>query len=181
MDAVVVGLAELQLTFPAFLVALVLNGAAALVVPPDLREPTMLPLLIIALGLADWPRYAVLLRGLARAEWRRPYIDAARAVGVPPIRMIMCHLLPNVVRPALSMAAVGLALAVTAEATLSYLGLGVSPTSPSLGTQIRHGQAFMLSGEWWTVFFPSLALVALVLVINRLPGLNHEPLDFPGR
>lgn len=167
-DAVVMRLADVQLTIPGLLVALLVNGVARALLPHDLQEAAALWVLVLAIGLSAWPQYARLARGATLVERGKDYVAAARLIGIGPVRIMTRHLLPNVVGPVLVVGTIGLALAIVSEATLSFLGVGVPPTTPSLGTLIRIGNDFLFSGEWWIALFPSLALVLLVLAVNLL-------------
>jgi peptide/nickel transport system permease protein len=124
--------------------------------------------LVLAIGLSAWPQYARMTRGATLVERGKDYVAAARLIGLGPGRIMAGHLLPNVIGPVLVIGTIGLALAIVSEATLSFLGVGVPPTTPSLGTLIRVGNDFLFSGEWWITLFPSLALVLLVLAVNLL-------------
>jgi peptide/nickel transport system permease protein len=149
-------------------VALTINGVARTLVPRELQEAAAIWVLVLAIGISDWPKYARLARGTTLVEKSKDYIAAARVIGLPPLRIMVRHLLPNVIGPVLVIGTIGLALAIVSEATLSFLGVGVPPTTPSLGTLIRIGNDFLFSGEWWITLFPSLALVLLVLAVNLL-------------
>jgi peptide/nickel transport system permease protein len=133
--------------------------------------------LILAIGISDWPRYARVTRASAMVEKNKDYVAAARVIGVHPLLIMLRHVLPNVMGPLLVVATIGLALAIITEATLSFLGVGVPPTTPSLGTLIRIGNNFLFSGEWWITLFPSLALVILVLAVNLLGDWLRDALN----
>ncbi|BCX18376.1 MAG: ABC transporter permease [Geminicoccaceae bacterium] len=167
-ESVVMRLADVQLTIPGILVALTINGVARTLVPRELQEAAAIWVLVLAIGISDWPKYARLARGTTLVEKNKEYIAAARVMGLHPLRIMVSHLLPNVIGPVLVIGTIGLALAIISEATLSFLGVGVPPTTPSLGTLIRIGNDFLFSGEWWITLFPSLALVLLVLAVNLL-------------
>jgi peptide/nickel transport system permease protein len=167
-DAVVMRLADVQLTIPGILVALLVNGVARALLPRELQEAAAVWVLVLAIGLSAWPQYARMTRGATLVERGKDYVAAARLIGLGPGRIMAGHLLPNVIGPVLVIGTIGLALAIVSEATLSFLGVGVPPTTPSLGTLIRVGNDFLFSGEWWITLFPSLALVLLVLAVNLL-------------
>lgn len=167
-ESVVMRLADVQLTIPGILVALTINGVARTLVPRELQEAAAIWVLVLAIGISDWPKYARLARGTTLVEKNKEYVAAARVMGLHPVRIMVSHLLPNVIGPVLVIGTIGLALAIISEATLSFLGVGVPPTTPSLGTLIRIGNDFLFSGEWWITLFPSLALVLLVLAVNLL-------------
>ena len=176
-DAVVMRLADIQLTIPGILVALMVNGVARTALPRQYQEDMAIYVLIFAIGLADWPRFARVTRGSTLVERNKEYVAAARVIGIHPLTIMIRHVLPNVVGPVLVIATIGLALAIIAEATLRFLGVGVPPTTPSLGTLIRIGNNFLVSGEWWITMFPSLALVLLVLEVNLLGDWLRDALN----
>lgn len=168
LDSAIMRVADVQLSFPAILIALMIFGIARGVIPPAHREQMAIWVLIVSIGLSDWVQYARTVRGATLVEARKDYVQAARLIGVRPIAIMFRHVLPNVMGPVLVIATIGLALAIIAEATLSFLGVGVPPTSPSLGTLIRIGQDFLFSGEWWILLFPAVTLLALALSVNLL-------------
>ena len=133
--------------------------------------------LIVAIGLSDWVQFARVVRGATMVEKSKEYVQAARVVGAHPVKILIRHILPNVMGPVLVIATIGLALAIIAEATLSFLGVGVPPTQPSLGTLIRIGQQYLFSGEWWILLFPSIALLALALSVNLLGDWLRDALN----
>ncbi len=167
---------DVQLALPPFLTALLIYGIARGFIPPEQRETAALWVLILAIGLSDWVTYARAVRGIVAVERYKAYVDAARAIGVRPWRIMTVHILPSASGPIIVIATLGLSSAITAEATLSFLGVGVSPTQPSLGTMIRFGQQYLFSGEWWIVLFPALTLFALALSINVLGERLHDAL-----
>jgi peptide/nickel transport system permease protein len=177
LDTVIMRVADVQLSFPAILIALMIFGIARGFIPPGSREQMAIWVLIVAIGLSDWVQYARTVRGATLVEMRKDYIQAARMIGVRPLKIMFRHVLPNVMGPVLVIATIGLALAIIAEATLSYLGVGVPPTSPSLGTLIRIGQDFLFSGEWWIILFPSVTLLALALSVNLLGDWLRDALN----
>ncbi len=177
LETVVMRLADVQLTIPAILVALMIDGVARILVPIHLRDVVAIYVLIFAIGISDWPRYARVTRGAALVERKKEYVSAAQVIGVHPIKIMLSHVLPNVMGPVLVLSTIGLALAIITEATLSFLGVGVPPTQPSLGTLIRVGNNFLFSGEWWITLFPSLALVVLVLAVNLLGDWLRDALN----
>lgn len=176
-ETIVMRLADVQLTIPAILVALMIDGIARILVPIHMRDVMAIYVLILAIGISDWPRYARVTRGAALVERNKEYVSAARVIGVHPAMIMLRHVLPNVLGPVLVLATIGLALAIITEATLSFLGVGVPPTTPSLGTLIRVGNNFLFSGEWWITLFPSLALVILVLAVNLLGDWLRDALN----
>ncbi len=176
-DSVIMRIADVQLTFPVILVALLIFGVARGFIPPQHRESMAVYVLIIAIGLSDWVQYARTVRGATMVQKNKEYVAAARLIGRSPVAIMFRHVLPNVTEPILVIATISLALAIIAEATLSFLGVGVPPTQPSLGTLIRFGQAFLFSGEWWILLFPSLTLLALALSVNLLGDWLREALN----
>lgn len=180
-DAVIMRAADVQLAIPGILVALLIFGLTRSMLPQDLRDAVAIYVVILAIGLSDWVSYARTVRGAAMVEMRREYIQAAIMMGRPPRAILSRHLLPNVARPILVIATINFALAVIAESTLSYLGAGLPATQPSLGTLIRIGQNFLLSGEWWLLAFPAGALLVLALSINILGDFLRDTLNPKGR
>jgi peptide/nickel transport system permease protein len=177
IDSAIMRVADVQLTFPAILIALLLDGVAHAVVPKSSREDAAFFVLVVAIGLSFWVQYARTVRGSALVEKSRDYVQAARLIGLSPARIAVRHILPNVMGPVLVIATINLALAIITEATLSFLGVGLPPTQPSLGTLIRVGQGFLFSGEWWIVAFPSAALAILVLSVNLLGDWLRDALN----
>jgi len=167
-EGVVMRLADIQLTIPPILVALMVDGVARTALRGQMLEELAIYVLIFSIGISTWPQYARVTRGVTMVEKNKEYVAAARVIGIHPVTIMIKHILPNTMGPVLVLATIGLALAIITEATLSFLGVGVPPTTPSLGTLIRIGNDFLFSGEWWITFFPSLALVLLVLSVNLL-------------
>lgn len=168
VDGFIMRVADIQLTFPAILVALLIFGIAKGIIAPQYRDQMAIWVLIIAIGLSDWVPFARVVRGATMVEKNRDYVQAARLIGRKPAAIMVLHILPNVLNPILVIATISLALAIIAEATLSFLGVGAPPTQPSLGTLIRIGQTFLFSGEWWILLFPAATLLALALAVNSL-------------
>jgi peptide/nickel transport system permease protein len=177
LDALIMRIADVQLSFPAILMALLVFGVGRGLIPPSQHEQMAIAVLIIAIGLSHWAQYARTVRGSTMVEKNKEYVQAARVMGRRPFAIMGEHVLPNVVGPVLVIATINLALAVIEEATLSFLGVGVPPTQPSLGTLIRVGQQFLFSGEWWILFFPALALIVLALAINLLGDWLRDALN----
>jgi len=177
IDSLIMRVADVQLSFPAILVALLIFGVARATLPRSFQEDMVIYVLIIAIGLSDWVQYARTVRGTTMVEKNKEYVQAARVIGVHPLLIMLRHVLPNVMGPVLVIATIGLALAIIAEATLSFLGVGVPPTTPSLGTLIRIGNDFLFSGEWWITLFPGLALVLLALSVNLLGDWLRDALN----
>ena len=177
VDAVIMRIADVQLTFPAILVAMLIFGIAKGITPVHLRDQMAIWVLIISIGLSDWVQFARVVRGAALVEKQKEYVEAAILIGRSPFAIIFRHILPNVLSPVMVIATISLALAIIAEATLSFLGVGAPPTEPSLGTLIRIGQGFLFSGEWWILLFPSVTLLALALSVNLLGDWLRDALN----
>ncbi|MDO5530241.1 MAG: ABC transporter permease [Paracoccus sp. (in: a-proteobacteria)] len=177
VDNLLMRIADVQLSFPSILIALLIFGVARGFLPPALRDQMAIWVLIVSIGLSDWVQYARVVRGATMVEKNKEYVQAARVIGVHPARIAFRHILPNVMGPVLVISTIGLALAIIAEATLSFLGVGVPPTQPSLGTLIRVGQQFLFSGEWWILFFPAMTLLALALSVNLLGDWLRDALN----
>ncbi|MFN9479551.1 MAG: ABC transporter permease [Betaproteobacteria bacterium] len=177
LDALLMRIADVQLSFPAILIALLIDGVARAAVPKEVHEVIAFPVLVGAIALANWPQYARKVRGSTLVEKNKEYVQAARLIGVSPLAIMLRHVLPNAIGPVLVLATVNVALAIITEATLSFLGVGVPPTTPSLGTLIRIGNEFLFSGEWWITIFPGLALVLLVLSVNLLGDWLRDALN----
>jgi peptide/nickel transport system permease protein len=176
-DALIMRIADIQLSLPAILIALLVFGVARGLIQPAYHEEAAIAVLIVAIGLSNWAQYARTVRGSTLVEKSKDYVLAARVMGRSGTAIMGQHVLPNVVGPVLVIATINLALAIIEEATLSFLGVGVPPTQPSLGTLIRLGQQFLFSGEWWILLFPALALVLLALSINLLGDWLRDALN----
>ncbi|MEO3998030.1 ABC transporter permease [Mesorhizobium sp. CAU 1732] len=176
-DSVIMRVADIQLSFPAILIALLIFGIARGIIPPSQQESMAVYVLIIAIGLSNWAQFARTVRGATMVERQKDYVSAARIMGVHPLAILIKHVLPNVTGPVLVIGTIGLALAIIEEATLSFLGVGVPPTQPSLGTLIRIGQQFLFSGEWWILFFPAVTLIILALAVNLLGDWLRDALN----
>jgi len=178
IDAFIMRVADVQLSFPAILIALLINGVARAVLPQDANIDAMaLAVLIGSIGLANWVQYARTVRGSTMVEKNKEYVQAARVIGVRPVTIMLRHVLPNVLGPVLVIATINVATAIITEATLSFLGVGVPPTSPSLGTMINTGNNFLYSGEWWLVVFPGAALILLCMSVNLLGDWLRDALN----
>ena len=177
VEALIMRIADVQLSFPAILVALLVFGVARGVIPPSQQEDATLIVLIVAIGISNWAQYARTVRATTLVEKSKVYVDAARLIGLRPFVVMIKHVLPNVTGPVLVIATINLALAIIEEATLSFLGVGMPPTQPSLGTLIRIGQQFLFSGELWILASPALALILLALSINLLGDWLRDVLN----
>lgn len=177
VDAVIMRVAEVQLSFPAILIALLVDGIMRGIVPPQFQDQVAEYVLILSIGLSYWVHFARTVRGSTMVERNKDYVQAARVIGRHPMAIMLRHVLPNVMGPVLVIATITLAVAIITEATLSFLGVGVPPTEPSLGTLIRIGNNYLFSGDWWITIFPGLALVILVLAVNMLGDWLRDALN----
>ena len=177
VDTLIMRIADVQLTFPAILIALLINGVVKSVFGDRLDAMSMLAVLVVAIGLSFWVQYARTVRGSVLVEKNKDYVAAAQLIGLPAPVIMLRHVLPNAMGPILVIATINLALAIITEATLSFLGVGLPDTMPSLGTLIRIGNNYLFSGEWWIVAFPGFALAALVLSINLLGDWLRDALN----
>ena len=168
IDNLIMRLADMQLSFPTILVALLIDGLSRALLPRSVHEQLALFVVVFAIGISTWVQYARTVRGATLVEKSKDYVHAAKLIGMGPMRILFKHVLPNVLGPVLVIATLSLGLGILTEATLSFLGLGVPPTSPSLGTLIRIGNEVLFSGEWWVTVMPGVCLVILVLAINLL-------------
>lgn len=167
-DAVIMRIADIQLALPAILTALLIDGIARGILPTDMQQDVRVSVLILAIALSLWVNFARTARASTFVQMNKEYVQAAIMMGQRPTRIMFVHILPNILGPLLVIMTVDLAAAILLEATLSFLGIGLPADSPSLGTLIRIGMQFMLSGEWWILWIPTLFLVALVVSINIL-------------
>lgn len=166
LDAVLMRFADVILSFPTILIALLVSGIARGVLPDTRQGDYAIYVLILAIAINEWTQYARTVRGQTLAEGALDYVKAARISGLSDTRILHRHILPNVLSPVIVIATINLGLAVLAEATLSFLGVGMPVTQPSLGTLIRIGNENLFSGVWWVVVFPAVTLVMLVLSVN---------------
>ncbi len=177
IDSFIMRVADVQLTFPAILTALLIDGVALALVRSYRLEGGKFWILVISIGLAYWVQYARTVRGMTLVEREKEYVQAARLIGLRPVRIMFQHLLPNVMSPVLVIATINLALAIITEATLSFLGVGLPPTEPSLGSMIQTGNKYLFSGSWWMVAFPGLTLALLALAVNLLGDWLRDALN----
>ena len=177
IDSILMRIADVQLSFPAILIALLIEGVLRGVLPRNAYDDIAVYVLVLAIGLSFWVQYARTVRSSVMIEKTKEYVQAGQVIGLPPTTILFRHILPNVVGPVLVIATIQLALAIITEATLSFLGVGVPPTQPSLGTLIRIGNDYLFSGEWWITIFPGAALVLLVLAINLLGDWLRDALN----
>ena len=177
LDAVLMRLADVILSFPTILIALLVSGIARAVLPDARQENYAVLVLILAIAINEWTQYARTVRGQTLVEGSLDYVKAARISGLGGGAILRRHILPNVLSPVIVIATINLALAVLAEATLSFLGVGMPVTQPSLGTLIRIGNENLFSGVWWVVVFPALTLVVLVLSVNLFGDWLRDALN----
>ncbi len=176
IDAFIMRVCDVMLSFPAILVALLIDGVGRAMFP-NAHETLAFAVLVLAIALTGWVKYARTVRGTTMVERQKEYVQAARVIGVSSGRIMRRHVLPNVLGPVLVLATIDVAQAVIIEATLSFLGVGVPSTSPSLGTLIRVGNDFLFSGEWWITVWPGLMLMVIALSVNLLGDWLRDALN----
>jgi peptide/nickel transport system permease protein len=177
LDAFIMRVADVQLSFPAILIALLIDGVARVALPREAHDTAALYVLVLAIAASGWVQYARTVRGSTLVERNKEYVQAARVIGRHPLAIMFSHVLPNVLGPVLVLATLHIGTAIITEATLSFLGVGVPPTQPSLGTLIRIGNDFLFSGEWWITVFPGAWLVIMVLAMNLLGDWLRDALN----
>ncbi len=179
VDSFLMRLCDVVSSFPAILVALLIAGVARALYP-NAAEGVAFGVLVLAIAFAGsngWVQYARTVRASTMVERGKEYVHAARVTGVSKWRIMLKHILPNVMGPVMVLATIQVATAIITEATLSFLGVGVPPTSPSLGTLIRVGNDYLFSGEWWITIFPGLMLVLIALSVNLLGDWLRDALN----
>ncbi|MDN8611847.1 ABC transporter permease [Variovorax ginsengisoli] len=176
LDAFLMRVCDVMLSFPPILIALLMAGVGRALFP-DAPTSVAFGVLIVAISLTGWVQYARTVRGSTLVERSKEYVQAARVTGVSRWRIMMRHVLPNVMGPVMVLATIQVATAIITEATLSFLGVGVPPTSPSLGTLIRTGNDYLFSGEWWITVFPGAMLVLISLSVNLLGDWLRDALN----
>jgi len=176
VDAVIMRICDVMLSFPSILVALLIDGVGRAMFP-NAHDALAFLVLILAISLTGWVQYARTVRGSTMVERNKEYVQAARVIGVSSARIMRRHVLPNVLGPVMVLATIQVASAIITEATLSFLGVGVPPTSPSLGTLIRVGNDFLFSGEWWITIWPGAMLVLIALSVNLLGDWLRDALN----
>jgi peptide/nickel transport system permease protein len=176
-DAIVMRLVDIQMTFPSMMVALLIDGVSRGVLPPEQHDRLAIFVIVFALSLSIWPQVARTVRATTMVQRRRDYVLAAQVIGISAPVIMVRHVLPNVLGPVLVIATINLGVAVLGEATLSFLGVGIPASEPSLGTLIRIGNGFLFSGERWLVIFPGLTLALLVLSVNLVGDWLRDVLD----
>jgi peptide/nickel transport system permease protein len=170
-------IADVQLTFPTILTALLVDGVVRIVFHTQGSGGGEFWILVVSIGLSYWVQYARTVRSSTLVERNKEYVQAARLIGLSSRAIMFRHVLPNVTGPVLVIATINLAFAIIIEATLSFLGVGLPPTQPSLGTLIRIGNNFLFSGEWWIAIFPGIVLATLVLAVNLLGDWVRDALN----
>ncbi|MEJ7928808.1 ABC transporter permease [Ramlibacter sp. AN1015] len=176
VDGFLMRLCDVMLSFPPILVALLIAGVGRAMFP-NAQESVAFGVLILSITLTGWVQYARTVRGSTLVERSKEYVQAARVTGVAPLRIMVRHVLPNVLGPVLVLATIHVATAIITEATLSFLGVGVPPTQPSLGTLIRVGNDYLFSGEWWITVFPGVMLILIALSVNLLGDWLRDALN----
>jgi peptide/nickel transport system permease protein len=176
IDALIMRICDVMLSFPSILIALLFAGVGHALFP-NADDSLAFGVVIVAIALPGWVQYARAVRGSTMVERHKEYVQAARVIGVPALRIMLRHVLPNVMGPVLVLSTIQVAVAILAEATLSFLGVGVSPTSPSLGTFINEGNKQLFSGAWWLVIFPGTMLVLIALSINLFGDWLRDALN----
>ena len=177
IDTLLMRIADTVLSIPTLLVAILVSAIFRALLPPGLREPFAAVILVASISLTGWVQYARTVRALTMVERRKEYVQAAQIIGVAPTRIMRRHILPNTLTPVLVTATLNLGLGILAEATLSFLGVGMPITQPSLGALIRIGNQYLFSGDWWLVVFPSAQLGLIVLSVNLLGDWLRDALN----
>jgi peptide/nickel transport system permease protein len=168
LDAILMRIADVQLSFSTYMIAIFIGATFQMMFGVANYEKIAAPLLILIIGLAEWPQYARTVRASVLAERQKEYIEAARIIGLSRLRIMWRHILPNTLSPVLVLSTVQVANAIMSEAALSFLGLGMPQNKPSLGSLITSGFEYIFSGTWWITIFPGILLVVLILVVNLL-------------
>jgi peptide/nickel transport system permease protein len=176
IDTLLMRICDVMLSFPPILVALLIAGVGRALFP-NAHTSVAFGVLIISITLTGWVQYARTVRGTTLVERNKEYVQAARVTGVASHRIMLRHVLPNVMGPVMVLATIQVATAIITEATLSFLGVGVPPTSPSLGTLIRVGNDYLFSGEWWITVWPGLMLILIALSVNLLGDWLRDALN----
>ncbi len=176
LDAFIMRVCDVMLSFPVILIALLIAGVGRALFP-NAPSAMVFGVLILSISLTGWVQYARTVRGSTMVERHKEYVQAARLTGVAPLRIMRRHVLPNVLGPVMVLATIQVATAIITEATLSFLGVGAPPNSPSLGTLIQVGNKFLFSGNWWITVFPGLMLVLIALSVNLLGDWLRDALN----
>jgi peptide/nickel transport system permease protein len=179
VDHALMRLADVQLSFPAILIALTVDGLARAFLTAPRHADAAVLVLVLAIGLSKWAMFARTVRGSALVELNKDYVAAARLIERSPLAIALLHVLPNTLGPLMVLATVNFGLAIITEATLSFLGVGLPPNTPSLGTLIQIGNAYLFSGQWWMTLFPGAALTLLVVSVNIVGDRLHDAHNNP--
>ncbi len=177
IDNFLMRMADVQLSFSTLMVAIFLSAIFQAIFGVAAFESMAVPFLVLVIGIAEWPQYARTVRASVLAEKKKEYVEAARVMGLPANRIMWRHILPNTMSPILVLSTVQVAHAIMSEAALSFLGLGMPITKPSLGSLINSGFDYIFSGSWWITMFPGFLLVLLILVINLLGDWVQDVLN----
>lgn len=177
LDNLLMRLGDTVLSIPTLLMAILVSALFREMLPPAFREPFAAGVIVLAISLTNWVQYARTVRALTMVERKREYVLAAKIIKVPAARIMRRHILPNTMTPVLVAATLNLGLAILSEATLSFLGVGMPITQPSLGTLIRIGNQYLFSGSWWLVVFPAVQLGLIVLSVNLLGDWLRDALN----
>lgn len=177
LDSFLMRLADIQLSFSTLMVAIIFLAVTQALFGSDTFNRYAVVFLIAVIGVAEWPQYARTVRATVLAEKKKEYVDAARVLGFGPARIMVRHILPNSLSPIFVISTVQVANAIISEASLSFLGLGMPPSQPSLGSLISAGFDYIFSGSWWITVIPGVVLVVLVLVINLLGDWMRDVLN----
>ncbi len=176
-DNLLMRIGDITLSIPTILVAILVSTVVRQMLPEYLRDAGASAVLVLAIALSAWVQYARTVRAQAIVESGKDYVSAAKLIGVPARRIMMLHILPNTLTPIMVAATLNFGMAILTEATLSFLGIGMPPTQPSLGTLIRIGNQFLFSGSWWIVLFPVIQLCLLVVTVNMLGDWLRDALN----
>lgn len=168
---------DILLSIPTILIAILVSAIVRELLPPSLRDVGAGGVLVLAIVLSGWVQYARTVRAQTAVERRKEYVQAAQLLKVPARRIMFSHILPNTLTPILVAATLNFGMAILTEATLSFLGIGMPPSQPSLGTLIRLGNQFLFSGMWWIVLFPVMQLCLLVVSVNLLGDWLRDALN----
>ncbi len=177
VDSIIMRIADVQLSFPAILIALLIDGVFRTVLSKEIHEDLALYVVIFAIAISGWVQYARTVRSSVMTEKIKEYVQAGQVIGLGSARIMIKHILPNVLGPVFVIGTLHLALAIIIEATLSFLGVGLPPTTPSLGTLIRIGNEYLFSGEWWITIFPGLTLIIVSLSVNLFGDWLRDALN----
>ena len=177
LDSFLMRVADIQLSFTTLMVAIVVLAVFQATIGLRLYEEYAIVAIVLVIGLAEWPQYARTVRACVLAAKKQEYVDAARIIGLHPFVIIYRHILPNTFSPLLVISTVQVANAIITEASLSFLGLGMPVTKPSLGSLIQNGFHYVFSGSWWITMLPAIVLVILILAINLLGDWLRDVLN----